>query len=80
MYKFGIKIPKSVQNSNEFDEDNGNTLWCDDICKEIKNIRHPVEFRKKDISEWPPVYQKNSYHMIFDVKMGKNFRRKALFF
>jgi hypothetical protein len=27
----------------------------------------------------PPGYQKITCHMIFDVKMGENFRRKARF-
>ena len=26
-HKFGIKIPKSVQEAKVFDEENGNTLW-----------------------------------------------------
>ena len=29
---------------------------------------------KEDI---PPGYQEVKYHMIFDINMGKNFRRKA---
>ena len=28
---FGIKIPKAVQEANEFEEENGNTLWWDAI-------------------------------------------------
>ena len=33
MHKFGIKISKSVQEAKECDEDNGNNLWWDAICK-----------------------------------------------
>ena len=33
MHKFSVKIPKSVQESKAFDEDNGDTLWWDAICK-----------------------------------------------
>ena len=32
-HKLGIKISKSVQEAKLFDEDNGNTLWWDSICK-----------------------------------------------
>ena len=39
MHKFGVKISKSVQDSKAFDEENVNTLWWYDKCKEIKNIR-----------------------------------------
>ena len=30
-HKFGVKIPQSVQKSNSFYEENGNTLWWDAI-------------------------------------------------
>ena len=32
-HKFGIKIPKLVQEAKSSDEENGNTLWWDAICK-----------------------------------------------
>ena len=48
-HKFGVKISKSVQESKAFYEDNGNTLWCDAICKEMKNIRPDLEVWEKDI-------------------------------
>ena len=43
MHKFGVNIPKSVQEAKAFDEDNGNTLWWDAICKEMNNIRTDSE-------------------------------------
>ena len=43
----------------------------------MKNSRHDFEVWEKDISELPPGYQKIKCRMIFDVNMGKNFRRKA---
>ena len=45
----------------------------------MKNIRPTFEVWEKDISEFPPGYKNITCHMIFDVKMGKNFRKKALF-
>ena len=30
-HKFGVKIPKSVQEAKSFDEENGNTLWWETI-------------------------------------------------
>ena len=76
-HKFGVKIPKSVEEAKRFDEENGDTLWWDAICKEMKNVRPAFEVWEKDISELPPGYQQITAHMIFDVKMGENFRRKA---
>ncbi len=78
-HKFGVKMPKSVEEAKRFDEENGNTLWWDAICKEMKNVRPAFEVWEKDTSELPPGYQKITGHVIFDVKMGENFRRKARF-
>ena len=35
-HKFGIRIPKSVEEAKKIDEQNGDTLWWDAICKEMK--------------------------------------------
>ena len=51
-HKFGIQIPKSVQDAKMLDEKNGNTLWWDAICKEMKNVRITFEVfegEEKDI-------------------------------
>ena len=45
----------------------------------MKNIRPSFEVWERDISEFPPGYQKITCHMIFDVKIGKNFMRKWRF-
>jgi hypothetical protein len=37
-HKFGVKIPKSVKEAIAFDAENGNTLWWDATCKEMKNM------------------------------------------
>ena len=52
-------------------------LWWDSICKEMENVRVAFEEYQGDKSQLPPGYQEVGFHMIFDVKMGKNFRRKA---
>ncbi len=78
-HKFGVKTPKSVEEAKKLDDENGDTLWWDAMCKEMKNVRPAFEVWEKPISELPPGYQKITGHMIFDVKMGENFRRKARF-
>jgi hypothetical protein len=79
-HKFGVKINKSVEEAKRIDDENGDTLWWDAICKEMKNVRPAFEVWEKPISELPPGYQKITGHnMVFDVKMGENFRRKARF-
>ena len=37
-HKFGIKIPKTPEEAKRFDQENGNHLWWEAICKEMKNV------------------------------------------
>ena len=43
----------------------------------MKNVRVAFEEFEGDIKDLPPEFQKIKCHIIFDVKMGENFRRKA---
>ena len=45
----------------------------------MKNVRLAFEVWEKDISQIPPSYQQIKCLMVFDVKMGENFHRKAQF-
>ena len=78
-HKFGIKIPKNAEEAKAFDLENGDTKWWDSICKEMANVRPALEVWDKPISEIPIGYQQVRCHLIFDIKMGENFRRKARF-
>ena len=43
----------------------------------MRNVRPAFEVWEKEVEHIPPGYQQIKCHMIFDVKMGENFRRKA---
>ena len=77
--KFGIGISKSVEEAKRFDQENGDTLWWEAICNEMRNVRPAFEVWGKDVEHIPPGYQQIKCHMIFDVKMGETFRHKARF-
>lgn len=75
-HKYGIRIPKSVREAIKVDLENGDTLWQDAIRKEMDNVM--VAFKPYDGNPKELVgYQEIKCHMIFDVKLGENFRRKA---
>ena len=38
-HKFGIELPKTVEQALALDAKNGNTLWADAISKEMENVR-----------------------------------------
>ena len=76
-HKFGIRIPKDVEEAIKIDKENGNTLWQDAIAKEMGNVR--VAFKILEDGEVVPVgHQEIRCHLVFDVKM-EDFRRKARF-
>ncbi len=76
-HKFGIEIPKSVKDAIRIDKDNGNTLWQDAIALEMKNVRMAFEVFEGDILSELMDYECISANLIFDIKLGENFRRKA---
>ena len=76
-HKFGIEIPKSVLQARQIDAKSENTLWWDAICKEMKNVRPAFEAFGGGVEQLPSRFQEIKCHMIFEVKIGENFRRKA---
>lgn len=75
-HKYGIRIPKSVREALEIDAENGDDQWWNAIQLEMKNVRPAFRKHEGDPKELVG-YQKVRCHMIFDVKLGENFRRKA---
>ena len=49
-HKFGIFIPKTVQQALDEDAQNGNHLWWDGVCKEMKNVRIAFELYETNTS------------------------------
>ncbi len=43
----------------------------------MTNVRIAFELYDGTVDDLPPNYQKFDCHIIFDIKMGENFRRKA---
>jgi hypothetical protein len=74
-HKFGIRIPRTVEEALRIDKENGNTLWEDSMVKEMGNVR--VAFNILPEDQPPPIaHTKIRTHIIFDVKM-ETLRRKA---
>lgn len=65
--KYGVQVPRSVDEALQFDKDNGNDLWAKSIDKEMKNVI--VAFKLLEEGERPAVGSKLiPYHLVFDVK------------
>jgi len=50
-HKYGIRIPKSIQDAIRLDMQNGNTLWWDTIMLEMKNVRPAFKVYEGDIKD-----------------------------
>ena len=83
-HKYGVRLPKSVEEAIRLDKENGDTQWQDAIKKEMSkaNVAYvPVEGVTAEgarRSEGELIgFQEIKCHLIFDVKM--DFTRKARF-
>ena len=73
--KYGINLPKTVEEAIMLDKENVNTLWSDAISKEMTNVK--VAFKIIDDNESVPRnHQFFKFHMIFFVKID-NLRQKT---
>ena len=75
-HKYGIRLPKTVKEALEIDNENGNTLWWDALMQEMKNVRPAFEVYEGDEKNLVG-YNKIRCHIVWDIKLGENFRRKA---
>ena len=75
-HKYGIRVPKNVKEAERIDAENGDTQWRDAIAMEMKNNRIGFETFEGNPEELVG-YEEISAHLIFDVKLSENFRRKA---
>ena len=77
-HKYGLKVPKSWAEAIKVDEENENTLWQDAIVMEMKNNRVAFETYDGKIEDLVG-YEEITGHLIFDIKLSENFRRKVRF-
>ena len=84
-HKFGIKVPKTVQEALAIDEETGTDFWRRAIEKEMRKVRvawkpkdgvTPEQARAGKVHDMIG-FQEIKCHVIFDVKM--DFTRKARF-
>jgi hypothetical protein len=61
MHKFGVRFPKSVEQAIAIDKQNGNSLWWDAICTEMKNVRPAFDIWEQHEKELPPGGQRITY-------------------
>ena len=74
-HKFGIKVPKPVEEALALDRENGNDLWWKAIQKEMSAVK--VTFKILENDDKPPIgSQYMKCHMVFSIKM-EDFSRKA---
>ena len=73
-HKYGIELPRDVNNAYEIDESNGNHFWRDAIEKEMHNVGIAFQLLGEGQNE-PVGWKKVTGHIVFDVKM--DYTRKA---
>jgi len=64
----------SIKEAMEIDRENGNTLWMDAVKMDMENVRIAFEDFNGG-SNTLVGYTQITGHLVFDVKLGENFRR-----
>ena len=70
------EIQKNIDEALEIDKETNTTFWRDAMNEEVKKVRVAFEEHEGDPNDLVG-YQKISTHLIFDIKLSENFRRKA---
>ena len=79
----GIRLPHSVEEALQIDEETGTDFWHKAIEKGMKNVRVAFERwdggTKEEARDGKKLvgYQEIGCHMVFDIKLDGLFRRKA---
>ena len=84
-HKFGVRLPKNVEEAYQIDKETGTTFWTDAINKEMAKVKVAWEARDDVTPEQvrdgkvPDLlrHQEIGCHIVFDCKM--DFTRKARF-
>jgi hypothetical protein len=75
-HKYGFEVPKNYADCVRIDKDNNDTLWQDSVKAEMKTVRPAFEIHEGDVKSLIG-YQHIGVQLIFDIKLGESFRRKA---
>ncbi len=67
-HKFGLLLPKLVDDGLTIDQHTGCTLWADATAKEMKNVRVAFDVLE-DSRNVPHGFQVVKRHITFDIKM-----------
>jgi len=73
-YKFGIRVPRTIEEALKLDEENGNDLWRKAIQREMEKVRVAFQLLERGAAP-PPGHQFIKLHMIFDIKMDLQGRQ-----
>jgi hypothetical protein len=67
-FKFGLFVLTSIKNAKQVDLHNGNTLWMDDLRKEMAAVMVTFEVQLEEMT-FVRGYEQISGHIVWDVKM-----------
>jgi hypothetical protein len=76
-HKFGIELPKTVEEALSIDKASNTTFWRDAITKEMKNVS--ITFDILEGGRKVPIgFQFVKCHFVFDIKLGTLIRKARL--
>ena len=77
IHKFGIYIPKTIQEAIAINKENGNRSWQDIIAEEMAKVRVAFELYEDSLQKLVG-YKNLNIHMVFDIHMGNILEKKQV--
>ena len=78
-YKFGVQVPRTIQEARDLDRRAGNNKWMDAVMKEVNLLRDLYQcFKPADEGEITDEYQKIPLLWVFDVKFDGRYRARCV--
>jgi hypothetical protein len=77
-HKYGLEVPRTLKDVERIDRENGNKLWQDSVDIEMRDVMIAFEEIEGNPDELIG-YEEITGHLVFDIKLGENFRRKSRF-
>lgn len=75
-HKYECEIPKTIADAIQIDTENKNRVWQDAIDLEMRNVRVIFQLFNNDPTNLKR-YKSVNVRLIFEIKLGENFRRKV---
>ena len=76
VFKFGFEIPRTMQDAERINKENGNTLWMDALAAKINTVKVTIKILGDANAQAPVEYGSINCHVVYNIKL-EGFKRRV---